>query len=91
MGCNCKNVKKLQNLVNANHEQIERKGINKVFYTIINGIQNLWIKLLVVIIIAIAIPIVFITLIITLFFKGRPTIPIPKKIAEKLIKRKKSS
>lgn len=92
MGCNCKSVKKIQNLIpNANHSQVERKGIKKLLYKIIDDLQNLWVKILVAIVIAVAIPIVFLILIGTLFFQGRPTVPMPKKIVEKLIKKENES
>lgn len=92
MGCNCKSVKKIQNLIpNANHSQNERNGIKKILYKLIDGMQNLWVKLLVVLVIAIALPIVFLTLTLTLFFQGKATIPMPKKIVEKLIKSKNES
>lgn len=92
MGCNCKNVKKIQNLVpNANHSQTERKGVKKLLYLVIDGLQNLWVKILVMLIIAIVLPIVFLILITTLFFQGKPTIPMPKKIIKKLIKNKNES
>lgn len=92
MGCNCKQVKKIQNLIpNANRSNSERKGIKKLLYKLIDGVQNLGIKILVVLVIAIALPIVFLTLTLTLFFQGKPTIRMPKKIVKNLIKSKTES
>ena len=92
MGCNCKQVKQIQNLIpNANHSKSEKKGIKKLLYNLFNGIQNLGIKFLVVIVIAISLPIVFLTLTLNLFFQGKPTIPMPKKIVKNLIKSKNES
>lgn len=92
MGCNCKNVRKIQNLIpNANHAQIERKGVKRMLYLIIDGLQNFLIKIMILMLLTVAFPIVFIIIIFNLFFQGKPTIPMPKKIVEKLIRNKNES
>ena len=92
MGCNCKNVKKIQNLIpNANHSNGERKGINKVLYSMLDKLHNIWIKILMTIVLIIAVPIVCLILVINLFFQGKPTIKMPKKIVKSLLRNKNES
>lgn len=92
MGCNCKNVKKIQNLVhNANDLQVERKGASKILFKIVNGLQNFFIKIFILLLLVCVTPIVFIIITFNLFFQGKPTIPMPKKIVEKLIRNKDES
>lgn len=89
MGCNCKNVKKIQNLIpNANHSHNDRKGIIKLIFNIFNSLQNFSIKILILALLLAIIPIVFVVIAFNLFFQGKPSIPMPKKIVEKLIRNK---
>lgn len=91
MGCSCKNVKKIQDsIINANGMNVERKGIKKVLYKIIYGLNSLWVKILVMLLIMVSIPFVFIILSFNLFFQGKPTIRLPKKFLKSLIKKNES-
>lgn len=92
MGCNCKNVKRIQNLIpNANHSQNERKGVEKLLFSMINSLQNFMIKIFILLLLLAITPIVFIVIAFNLFFQGKPTIPMPKKIVEKIIRNKNES
>ena len=81
MGCNCKNIKKIeQKMLNNNNNSQDKKGFGWVWNMISLSIQNILIKLLVVLLFIVMTPMVIIVLIVTFLFKGRPFIPLNKKL-----------
>lgn len=87
MGCNCKNVKKVEMLLpNANNKEKRTLGVYKILDWLGNGILNLLKTLCVMILIAILCPIVFIILIYNLLFRGGMFFEIPSFISKKIHK-----
>lgn len=86
MSCNCKKIKKIQNIShNANHMNNERKGIVKWLYNVLGSFSNFAVKLGVVALLLISLPIVFVVLAFNILNSGKATIQLPKKTVKALI------
>lgn len=86
MSCNCKTIKKVQNVsYNANGIKSEKKGIIKWFHNVLSPVSNLAVKLGIVLLIIVAIPIVFVVLVFNIFYQGKTTVQLPSKAVKALI------
>lgn len=86
MGCNCKQIKKMQSfLPNANKKQIEKKGFLGILHKMFNSMANIGLKIIFSIILIIAFPIVLAILIFNLFYDGKATVKVPKKALQAAI------
>ena len=87
MSCNCKNANRLQHLMpNANNKIHEKKGISFIFHKMLSKIQNFSMKIVILLIVLILLPIVFLGIAINLFLGGKASMPLPKKLVQKIIK-----
>lgn len=89
MGCNCKNIRKMDNILNINNNSsIQDK---KSIVDIVNGISiNVINKIIVVLLMIILVPIVIVYLIFSYLFGGNLMIKIPKFL-KKLIDKTKDN
>ena len=87
MGCNCKNVKKLENkLINDNGNIKEKNGVLRIFDKVTLAFKHVLIKLLVILLFIVLTPVVMIVLITTFIFKNQAFFPMNGKIVKSLSK-----
>jgi hypothetical protein len=87
MGCNCKNVQKVENkLINANHVQNTKKGVMNILNKFTVLLKQILIKLGVVLLLFILTPIVIIVISYTFLFKDSAYFPINSDFVKKLSK-----
>ena len=87
MGCNSKNIKKLENkLVNDNNNVKEKNGVLRIFNKVALAFKQVLMKLFVVLLFIVLTPIVMIVLIITFILKNQAFFPINGKIVKSLSK-----
>lgn len=79
MGCNCKTVKKINERINANNKQYEKRGTLRILRNIwLNFIHVLNIFLTCIIIITL-VPIIILILLYNFLFKQDAYVPLPSK------------
>lgn len=87
MGCNCKNVKKLENkLINDNGNIKEKNGVLRIFNKVSLAFKQVLMKLFIILLFIVLTPIVMLVLIITFIFKNQAFFPINGKIVKSLSK-----
>ena len=87
MGFNCKNVQKIENkLANANNTQNDKKGVWNIFNKFTVLIQEILIKIGVVLLVFILTPIVVVVLIYNYIFKNSAYFPINTNIVKNIAK-----
>lgn len=87
MGCNCKNIKKLENkLINDNGNIKKKNGVLRIFDKVTLAFKQLLIKLLVILLFIVLTPVVMIVLITTFIFKNQAFFPMNGKIVKSLSK-----
>ena len=85
MGCNCKNVKKLENkLINDNGNIKEKNGVLRIFNKVSLAFKQVLMKLFVILLFIVFTPIVMFVLIITFIFKNQAYFPMNGKLISKI-------
>ena len=85
MGCNCKNVKKLENkLINDNGNIKEKNGVLRIFNKVSLVFKQVLMKLFIILLFIVLTPIVMFVLIITFIFKNQAYFPMNGKIVKSL-------
>ena len=80
MGCNCKNVKKLENkLINDNGNIKEKNGVLRIFNKVSLVFKQVLMKLFIILLFIVLTPIVMFVLIITFIFKNQAYFPMNGK------------
>ena len=83
MGCNCKNVKKLENkLINDNGNIKEKNGVLRIFNKVSLAFKQVLMKLFIILLFIVLTPIVMFVLIITFIFKNQAYFPMNGKIVK---------
>ena len=80
MGCNCKQVEKIDKKLNKDSYRHNRKGIRGKLYFLWKSFIKLLNSLLLSCLLILLVPVIIIVIIWTLLFKGRGYVPFPKKL-----------
>lgn len=80
MGCNCKQVKKIDKNVNKDSYKYTKKGFRGKLYFLWESFIKLLNALFICCLIILLVPIIISVIIWTFLFKGRAYVPFPKKL-----------